>query len=112
MSLNFDNATIIPLFPITGIQHVVKVTFCACEEDFITLLRFGLWGATPQCPELAFHQHFMRSLMHLQLETQVSVKGFCAAYSFLNKANFLDTVRMKSDFVISTYNGNNRSGLS
>ena len=83
------------LLSIVGTQHVAKVQFCNCEEDFVTLLRFGLWGATPQRPELAFHIHFMRSLMHLQLEAHVSVKGFCAAYSFLNKENVLLTVRMK-----------------
>ncbi len=50
--------------------------------------------------------------MHLQSEAHVSVKDFCVAYSSLNKANFLDMVRIKSDFVISTFVANNRSGLS
>ena len=72
---------------------MVNITFCNCEADFLTLLRFGLWGASPQRPELAFHLHFMRLLMHLRLEAHVSVKGFCAAHSFLHKENVLDKVR-------------------
>ena len=51
---------IISIFAITGIQHKVNVKFCQCEEEFIALLRFGFWGATPQRRELAFHLYFIR----------------------------------------------------
>ena len=57
----------------------VAVQFCDCEPDFLRLLRFNLWGATPTKPELAFTIDLMKLLHTLNLECQVAVKDLCAA---------------------------------
>ena len=66
-----------------GYQTEVKVQFCNCEPDFLRLLRFNLWGATPTKPELAFTLDVMKLLHTLNLECQVAVKDFCAALQTL-----------------------------
>ena len=58
---------------------VVAVQFCSCEPDFLRLLRFNFWGATPTKPELAFTKDLMKLLHTLNLECQVAVKDFCSA---------------------------------
>ncbi|KAJ7351809.1 hypothetical protein OS493_035534 [Desmophyllum pertusum] len=62
-----------------GLQTEVSICFCECEADFLRLLRFQLWGATPTKPELAFTINVMELLHTLNLECQVAVKDFCAA---------------------------------
>ena len=63
---------------------VVAVQFCSCEPDFLRLLRFNFWGATPTKPELAFTMHLMMLLHTLNLELcQVAVKEFCSAIQTL-----------------------------
>lgn len=62
-----------------GLQKEVHVQFCGCEPDFLRLLRFRLWGATPSKPELAFSINVMDLLHTLNLECQVAVKDFCDA---------------------------------
>ena len=63
---------------------VVAVQFCSCEPDFLRLLRFNFWGATPTKPELAFTMHLMMLLHILNLELcQVAVKEFCSAIQTL-----------------------------
>ncbi|XP_074630359.1 uncharacterized protein LOC141889079 isoform X2 [Acropora palmata] len=66
-----------------GILNEVQVQFCACEADFLRLLRFNLWAATPSKPELAFSFSLMELLHVLNLECQVAVKDFCAALQCL-----------------------------
>ena len=61
------------------VQNEVQVQFCACEADFLRLLRFNLWAATPSKPELAFSISLMEFLHTLNLECQVAVKDFCVA---------------------------------
>ena len=58
---------------------VVAVQFCSCDPDFLRLLRFNFWGATPTKPELAFTMDLMKLLHTLNLECQVAVKDFCSA---------------------------------
>ena len=62
---------------------VVAVQFCSCEPDFLRLLRFNFWGATPTKPELAFTMDLMKLLHTLNLECQVAVKDFCSAIQTL-----------------------------
>ena len=66
-------------FFLSGFQVVVAVQFCSCEPDFLRLLRFNFWGATPTKPELAFTMDLMKLLHTLNLECQVAVKDFCSA---------------------------------
>ena len=70
-------------FFLSGFQVVVAVQFCSCEPDFLRLLRFNFWGATPTKPELAFTMDLMKLLHTLNLECQVAVKDFCSAIQTL-----------------------------
>ena len=70
-------------FFLSGFQVVVAVQFCSCEPDFLRLLRFNFWGATPTKPELAFTMDLMKLLLTLNLECQVAVKEFCSAIQTL-----------------------------
>ena len=62
---------------------VVTVQFCSCEPDFLRLLRFNFWVATPTKPELAFTMDLMKLLHTLNLESQVAVKYFCSVIQTL-----------------------------
>ncbi|KAK6187290.1 hypothetical protein SNE40_005353 [Patella caerulea] len=66
-------------FNIKGIQQDVSINFCPCEDAALTLLRFGLWPATPSAPRVAFDVELMELLSVLQLECQTSTKSFCEA---------------------------------
>jgi len=69
----------IMIVDLRGLQREVHVQFCDCEADFLRLLRFNLWSATPTKPELAFSLNLMYVLHTLNLECQVAVKDFCNA---------------------------------
>ena len=72
----------------------MKVQFCNCEPDFLRLLRFNLWGATPTKPELAFFTLDLMKLLHtLNLECQVAVKDFSAALQTLTDDVIIFSVR-------------------
>lgn len=43
----------IRVFDALGRQHKVKSHFCQCEPEAVTLVRRGLWPATPKQPETA-----------------------------------------------------------
>ena len=81
-SMNINISILLWCFP-TGYQVVVAVQFCSCEPDFLRLLRFNLWDATPTRPELAFTMDLMKLLHTLNLECQVAVKDFCTAIQTL-----------------------------
>lgn len=65
-------------------QSIQRLFTCSCEPVFITLLRFGLWAATPQKPQIVFTLAFMKLARAVVLESQASLSGFCMA---LQKAN-------------------------
>ena len=67
------------MYSFTQFPKLQKFLFCGCEADFLRVLRFNLWGATPTKPELAFCINLMDLLHTLNLECQVAVKDFCDA---------------------------------
>ena len=73
-----------------GIQHVAKFTFCSCERETLTLLRYGLWAATPEKPVVAFSLEYMELITVLQLESQLSVKSFCEAMECIQNMRIND----------------------
>ena len=68
---------------VPGVQNEVQVQFCAPEADFLYLLHFNLWVATPSKPELAFSISLMKFLHALNLEWQIAAKDFCVALQSL-----------------------------
>ena len=76
--MNINISILFCCFP-TRYQVVVAVQFCSCKPDFLRLLGFNLWDATPTRPELAFTTDLMKLLHTLNLECQVAVKDFSAA---------------------------------
>ncbi|KAL3868130.1 hypothetical protein ACJMK2_040966 [Sinanodonta woodiana] len=73
-----------------GTQHRVKVQFCHCEKEAVTILRYGLWPATPELPKVAIHIDLMEQATMLQLEGQLSLRAFCDALSSMNKYQIHD----------------------
>ncbi|KAL3884204.1 hypothetical protein ACJMK2_030423 [Sinanodonta woodiana] len=73
-----------------GTQHRVKVQFCQCEKEAVTILRYGLWPATPELPKVAIHIDLMEQATMLQLEGQLSLRAFCDALSSMNKYQIHD----------------------
>ncbi|XP_025107916.1 uncharacterized protein LOC112572443 isoform X2 [Pomacea canaliculata] len=69
----------IRVFDALGRQHKVKSHFCQCEPEAVTLVRRGLWPATPKQPETAFTITLMELGRMLQLEGQLSLQKFCFA---------------------------------
>lgn len=60
-------------------MHVVLCTFCACESEPATLIRLGLWPASPRRPTTAISLCLMRLISAVQLECGVSIRGLSAA---------------------------------
>lgn len=62
-----------------GFQHQVLGTFCKCEPEAVTLVRYNMWPATPKNPTLAIHRDLMEWLQALLLEGCIGVDAFCRA---------------------------------
>lgn len=106
-STYFRNITVVDS---RGFKMEVAVQFCDCEPDFLRLLRFNLWSATPTKPELAFTIDLMKLLHTLNLECQVAVKDLCAAVedlsSFQIRGNYIQsslTVLKNSGYIVIDY---------
>ncbi|KAK7490699.1 hypothetical protein BaRGS_00018116 [Batillaria attramentaria] len=56
-----------------------KVTFCSCESEFVTLVRYRLWLSTPSTSTVAFTFSLMELCRVLQTEGQLSLYKFCAS---------------------------------
>lgn len=64
---------------VLGVQHHVSVTFCKCEEEATTLVRYRLWPASPARPVLAFTFDLLDRCESLLLECQVALSDFVAS---------------------------------
>ena len=65
--------------PFSGRQHLRNLQFCYCESSAETLATYNLWPGSPRHPNIAFSIDLLKWLYGLQMESQVSVKGFCDA---------------------------------
>ncbi|XP_028983462.1 uncharacterized protein LOC114842115 [Betta splendens] len=65
------------IFVNTGQLCSFSVTLCTCEPETCTLLRYGIWPATPERPQTAFSIALLELFHYLSMECQVSVEGFC-----------------------------------
>lgn len=72
------------LFTIAGASFEVEIEFCKCQSNFIQLIQFGLWGATPSKPTLAFSIELLELFHAIQMECQVSLKSICQAYKMFS----------------------------
>lgn len=62
-----------------GLQHYHTMQACNCEDLAVTLVRLGLWPASPTLPRVAFSFDFMLTLRAMVLEGQISLSSFCNA---------------------------------
>ncbi|XP_030597438.1 uncharacterized protein LOC115788522 isoform X2 [Archocentrus centrarchus] len=76
------------IFVNTGQLCNSRVAFCLCEPEACTLLKYGLWPATPDKPQTAFSVALLELFHHLSLECQVSVEGFCNTLRWKNNLTF------------------------
>lgn len=84
-----------------------QICFCTCEPESATLLRYHLWPSSPKRPQLAFDIELLRWIHGLQMECQVSVKGFCEALHARLPKNLKGTVtnQVHFDLIITLYFG-------
>ena len=66
-----------------GIPRKLRVAFCHCEPDIVTLIRLNYWPATPARPSIAFSFALLDWLQALLLECQVPVQDFSHALEFI-----------------------------
>ena len=69
----------------TGRNHVVKVWFCSCEEEAVTLIRHNIWSASPKCPTVGVDMELMCQLRAFKLEAKVATKAFFESMKFYHK---------------------------
>lgn len=69
----------IHIHTLLGIQHHINVTFCHCEEEATTLIRYCLWPASPTRPVMAFAFDLLDRCESLLLECQVALSDFVAS---------------------------------
>lgn len=73
-----------------GYFHIVRVTFCGCTSEAVTLISAGLFPATPKQPKLAFTFALLDLFEALLLECQVSAQDFVAAIGFLSDVQMFE----------------------
>ena len=61
---------------------MVNVSFCSCEAEAVTLVRFSLWPATPTNPTFAFHQDLLLWLEALLVEACIGADAFCRTLDY------------------------------
>ncbi|XP_078684926.1 uncharacterized protein LOC144918245 [Branchiostoma floridae x Branchiostoma belcheri] len=72
------------VFDQNGRLQYLDVAVCPCETELETLLKLGLWGATPTKPQTAFSVSLLEWLVWLSREAQVSTEAFCRAVRWKN----------------------------
>ena len=68
-----------------GRFHYRLITFCQCEPQVTTLLRFGFWPSSPTKPTRGFSVELLELLCNLMLEAHVSVRGFIQSLRWKNQ---------------------------
>jgi hypothetical protein len=65
-------------------MHHVFVPFCACEAEAVTLVKFGFWPSSAENPRCGFSIELLKTFHFLNMECQVSVKGFIESLRWKN----------------------------
>ncbi|XP_066300410.1 uncharacterized protein [Branchiostoma lanceolatum] len=75
------------VFDQNGRLQYLDVAVCSCgyETELQTLLKLGLWGATPTKPQTAFSVSLLEWLVGHSRESQVSTVAFCRTVRWTNK---------------------------
>ncbi|XP_078659031.1 uncharacterized protein LOC144904191 isoform X1 [Branchiostoma floridae x Branchiostoma belcheri] len=71
------------VFDDSGRLRFVHINFCKCEPELVSLVRYGLWGASEN-PQTAFAVSLLEWLVILGNECHVSVEGFCNSIRWKN----------------------------
>jgi hypothetical protein len=88
-----------------GRHHTAAVTSCRCEAECATLVRLGLWPATPSSPVTGFTMALMELCRAVQVEGQLPLQKFCKALGqqmglFPRPAGGVDLYRALRDALI------------
>lgn len=67
---------------IAGLEHHIHLVCCDCEPVTTTMVRMGIWPASPHSPQLAYTFGLLDWVEALMMECQVALKDFCAALYF------------------------------
>jgi len=73
-----------------GRQHQEMIEFCKCDKEVQSLVRLGLWPATPDTPNMAFQMSLLEMQRVLQMEAHVSLYSFCEVIKHLNNESHLN----------------------
>ena len=68
-----------------GLQHEEVVEVCKCEGEGVTMVRFGLWPASPQFPNVALQFPLLELQRVLQMEAHVPLHAFCKSLKHLTE---------------------------
>ena len=93
----FNNIAILPKTMELGTPRKLRISFCHCESDIVTLIRLNYWPATPSRPSIAFSFSLLDWLQALLLECQVPVQDFSSALAFIITTKY-ENVCMTCDF--------------
>ena len=55
------------------------MSFCKCEPEAVTLVRFDIWPSTPSKPTMAFHCDLLLWMESVVLEGCIGLDAFCRA---------------------------------
>ncbi|KAI8507074.1 hypothetical protein Bbelb_155130 [Branchiostoma belcheri] len=83
------------VFDQNGRLQYLDVAVCPCETELETLLKLGLWGATPTKPQTAFSVSLLEWLVWLSREAQVSTEAFCRAVRWKNNLTLDEACKFK-----------------
>ena len=67
-----------------GLQHQELIEFCDCEAEGATLVRYGLWPASTDHPQVAFQLSLLELQRVLHMEAHVPLHAFCKSLQHLN----------------------------
>lgn len=77
-----------------GKQVSATITFCSCETEAETLIRYNLWPATPTKPRVVFAFSLLEWHEAMLLEAKVPTLAFCHAIRWMNKMSPRQEVKL------------------
>ncbi|XP_041481377.1 uncharacterized protein LOC121428660 isoform X2 [Lytechinus variegatus] len=86
------------VFDSKGRLHNVLCTFCKCEPEAATLVRYSLWP-TQLNPRKAVSMELMTFIHYMQVEAHVSLKAACQVIGFQNRLSEREVNALYSELI-------------
>ena len=89
-------------FLFSGAQYRARAHFCSCEKPAVTLIRNGLFPASPVNPTIGFEFQFLELMRLMVFEAHVPLNKFCTVMSMISKP-YHRTTHLVSTYRINMY---------